>query len=209
MSIDVVLERDLKWREAELASLKRLAINAPTESITYRGLLRAMWAMLYGHFEGFSKFCWDTVLDRIQMEGVSTSDLSKDFLLLALEPSFQRHRGNLDAMSIWSYFDGALPAALQGIASFPTDARLTTESNLWPNIFERESRRIGIACSELDVHRSRIKTLVARRNEIAHGKSMIIATLAEYHEYENAAFCVMHELAIRSMEVIDHKIYKK
>lgn len=203
MSIDLVLEEDLKWREAELASLKRLAINAPADSITFRGLLRAMWAMLYGHFEGFSKYCWDTVLDRVQQAGIPTNNLSRDFMLLALEPSFQSHRGNLDGKSIWGYFGTALPAALQETATFPIDARLKTESNLWPNIFERESKRIGITCVELDVHRTRIKTLVARRNDIAHGKKMTIATLAEYHEYENAALCVMHELAIRAMEVIE------
>lgn len=209
MSIDVVLEQDLKWREAELASLKRLAINATSEPVVYRGLLRAMWAMLYAHFEGFSKFCWDTVLDRVQSERVKIGDLAREFLLLALEPSFREHRGSLDSAAIWRYFDGDLPAALREIATFPEDARLTTESNLWPNIFERESRRIGIACSEMGAHRNRIKTLVARRNEIAHGKGMIIATLAEYHEYENAALCVMHELAIKSMEVIEGNAYRR
>lgn len=68
MSVDVVLERDLKWREAELASLKRLAITSSTETVAYQGLLRALWALLYAHYEGFTKFCWDTVLDHIQAE---------------------------------------------------------------------------------------------------------------------------------------------
>lgn len=51
MSAEIVLELDLKWREAELASLKRQAIISAKDSVAYRSLLRAMWALLYAHFE--------------------------------------------------------------------------------------------------------------------------------------------------------------
>lgn len=208
MSIDVVLEQDLKWREAELASLKRLAINARTEPVAYRSLLRAMWALLYAHYEGFTKYCWDTVLDHIQSEGVLTNELSQKFALLALERNFKILRSELDSTSIFGFFDKVLPEALKSAASFPDESRLKTESNLWPNIFEREADKLGIECSELQRHRPRIKALVARRNDIAHGKEMIIASLAEYHDYENATFCLMHELAIKSIDIIDGRSYR-
>ncbi|MBL8329894.1 MAG: hypothetical protein JNJ71_13695 [Rubrivivax sp.] len=209
MSVDFVLEQDLKWREAELASLKRLAINATTENVAYRALLRAMWALLYAHFEGFTKFCWDTVLDHIQSAAIPTGELEAKFALLALEPIFRGHRANLDSNSIWSFFEMRLPQALLAAAEFPENCRLETESNLWPNIFERESGRLGIRCEELHKHRSRIQALVARRNDIAHGKNMVIATLTEYHEYESATLCLMHELAIKSIEILDGKAYEK
>ena len=209
MSADSILEQDLKWREAELASLKRLAINATTEQVAYRALLRAMWALLYAHFEGFTKFCWDTVLDHVQSAAVPTGELDTKFALLALEPKFKNHRANLDSNSILSFFEVGLPQALLAAAEFPEDSRLKTDSNLWPNIFERESERLGIQCDELQKHRSRIKALVARRNDIAHGKNMVIATVAEYHEYENATLCLMHELAIKSIEIVDGKVYEK
>lgn len=209
MSVDIILEQDLKWREAELASLKRLAINATTEQVAYRALLRAMWALLYAHFEGFTKFCWDTVLDHVQSAAIPAGGLDTKFALLALEPRFRNHRANLDSNSIWSFFEVGLPQALLAAAEFPDDSRLKTESNLWPNIFERESDRLGIQCDELHKHRNRIKALVARRNDIAHGKNMVIATLTEYHEYENATLCLMHELAIKSIEIIDGKVYEK
>ena len=209
MSVDTILEQDLKWREAELASLKRLAINATTEQVAYRALLRAMWALLYAHFEGFTKFCWDTVLDHVQTAAIPAGKLESKFALLALEPRFKMHRANLETSSIWSFFEVGLPQALLATAQFPDDSRLKTESNLWPNIFERESGRLGIQCDELHKHRSRIKALVARRNDIAHGKNLVIASLTEYHDYENAALCLMHELAIKSIEIIDAKAYEK
>jgi hypothetical protein len=208
MKVDIVLELDLKWREAELASLKRLAINSSVDSVAYQSLLRAMWALLYAHFEGFTKFCWDTILDHIQSEKIPTKQLSDRFALLALEKDFMRLRASLDATSIWEFFDKTMPAALGNQAAFPEKTRLKTESNLWPNVFERESEKLGIICSELTKHRARIKTLVARRNDIAHGKGMTIANLAEYHDYENATLCLMHELAIKAIEIIDTQIYR-
>lgn len=207
MSVDVVLELDLKWREAELASLKRLAITSSTETVAYQALLRALWALLYAHYEGFTKFCWDTVLDHIQSEKVPAESLQENFTMLALEGDFKRLRGDLTSPTIWKFFEEVLPTSLTSHAAFSDEGRLKTDSNLWPNVFERESSRLGIECSELQKHRQRIKALVARRNDIAHGKSMIISGLSEYHDYENAALCLMHELAIKAIEIVDGKSY--
>ena len=146
MSVDVVLERDLQWREAELASLKRLAITTQAGSVTHQTLLRAMWALLYAHFEGFTKYCWDTVLDHIQAERIPRSQLTERFALIALEQDFKVLRGSLDAASIWKFLHGDMPKALAKNAAFPEELRLRTESNLWPNVFEREAQRIGIVC---------------------------------------------------------------
>ncbi len=209
MSAEIVLELDLKWREAELASLKRQAIISAKDSVAYRSLLRAMWALLCAHFEGFTKFCWDTVLDNIQAENIPASELDIKFALPALEPEFKICRTNHDSRSILTFFGNNLPVALKRSAAFPDESRWKAESNLWPNILERESDRIGIQCSELQRNRPRIKTLVARRNELAHGKSMIIADLDEYHEYENATLCLMHELALKSIETIDSHSYRR
>ena len=45
-----ILEEDLSWREAELASLKRIAIVNRDNEIVLRAMLRACWALLYAHF---------------------------------------------------------------------------------------------------------------------------------------------------------------
>ena len=50
------LEEDLSWREGEIASLK-LAIVAAVPS-RRAPLLRAAWALLYAHYEGFCRFAW-------------------------------------------------------------------------------------------------------------------------------------------------------
>jgi len=54
------LEQDLNWREAELASLKVLVAEATAGTVSHQALLRALWAMLYAHYEGFCKFSHGT-----------------------------------------------------------------------------------------------------------------------------------------------------
>lgn len=201
------LEADLAWREEELASLKRYAMLSTDGSVAQRGLLRALWAMLYAHYEGFTKFCWDSLLDEVQSAGVPNSALCEPFALLALEKDFRKLKGDMSPVSIWDFATAELPVALKRAATFPGDCRLKTDSNLWPHVFERESERIGIFCNQLDLHRARIKALVTRRNEIAHGKGIIVKDLAEYKEYENAALCVMHELALAVLYKVEKKSY--
>lgn len=207
MAIGETLEIDLQWREAELSSLKRLAITSPDNSVASRSLLRALWALLYAHFEGFTKYCWDSLFDHIQAGNFPRSMLDEKFSIISLEPEFQQLRGNLSSKCILEFCLGEVPQALNRIAVFNEDMRLTTECNLWPNIFERESLKIGIVCDELELHRQRIKTLVARRNDIAHGKSMTISNVEEYVGYEHAAICLMHELALKTIDLAESKLF--
>jgi hypothetical protein len=171
-------------------------------------MLRACWALLYAHFEGFTKFCWELVLDQVQDQNVAIQELSEEFQLLALEKSFRNLRGNSSSSSLWSFFNAVLPNEIQQKAAFPPDCRLETECNLWPNVFERECAKIGIISIELQSYRPRIKALVSRRNDIAHGKNMTVNSVDEYSEYENATFLVLHDLAVQVLELIENKAYK-
>lgn len=202
-----VLEADLRWREAELASLKRLAIVNCDNEVVYRATLRACWALLYAHFEGFTKFAWEFLLDEVENGSVSIKILSKNFQILALEKSFRLLKGNMEAKSLWDFFESTLPAEINKNAKFHPDCRLDAESNLWPNIFERECARVGIRSSALEASRSRIKALVTRRNDIAHGKKMTIKSVDEYTEYESATLLVLHDLAIQVLDVIEQRLY--
>jgi hypothetical protein len=54
-----------------------------------------------------------------------------------------------------------------------------------------------------------LNKLVNQQNEIAHGKKLVINTLAEYQPYEEAAFLVMHKLAVAVVECLERKIISK
>ena len=203
------LESDLSWRESELASIKRLAITNSDNSITNLALLRASWALLYAHFEGFTNFCWELLLDEIQNSGVKVNELEDCFQVLALEKGFARLRGNLDSKSLFEYFKEEHPNSLESQVLFHSDSRLNTDSNLWPNVYERECSKIELDCSKIDEGRARVKTLVARRNDIAHGKRMVIKNIDEYNKYEDTILSIMHDLAVQVVEIIDSQLYLK
>lgn len=202
-----LLEEDLRWREAELASLKRIAIVNSDSEITYRATLRASWAMLYAHFEGFTKFCWELLLDQVQVRKISIDQLDDNFRILALEKAFRELKRNISSGSLWGFYNKELPELLKSNAVFHNDCRLDADSNLWPNIFERECSRVGIRSNELESHRGRIKSLVARRNDIAHGMTMTIKSLSEYSEYENAALLVLHDLAVQVLGILENETF--
>lgn len=202
-----LLENDLKWREAELASLKRLAIINIGNEITYRAILRASWAMLYAHFEGFTKFCWDLLLDHVQDKNISIQYLNEKFKVLALEKPLQKFRADLSVGSVLNFYEMELPTLLTTVAVFNEKFRPNPDSNLWPNVFTRECSRIGIDTEHLYEQHPRLKALVSRRNEIAHGKSMTIESLDEYSPYENAVLIVMHDLALNVLAILENESY--
>jgi hypothetical protein len=209
MSWSDILETDLSWREAELASLKRLAIINSDNEIILRTLLRAAWTLLYAHYEGFSKFSWDILLDVIEKDNVEVNALIDPLKLLALESVIGHLKKDLTSTSALHFFTTTLPARLQSMACFTPGNRLETDSNLWPNVFERECRKISVHSEMIVAHREKIKALVSRRNDIAHGKTMTIASIEEYTKYESATLLVMHDLAVQVLEAIESKSYRK
>ncbi|WP_036188733.1 MAE_28990/MAE_18760 family HEPN-like nuclease [Marinobacterium lacunae] len=201
------LENDLSWREAELVSLKRLTINNDNNEVVYRAMLRACWALLYAHFEGFTKFTWDLLLDHIQERNIKICNLSEKFKILALTEAFNGIRQNSSSENIMSFINSVLPTLMEKAARFD-NAKLETSSNLWPNVFREECEKIGIRSEELENNTVRIKALVSRRNDIAHGKKMIIRSINEYNEYERATLLVMHDLAVNIIEIIESSKFK-
>ncbi len=114
-------------------------------------------------------------------------------------------RGDLSPEAIWDFCTNTFPALLKADLKFTQ--KLETQSNLWPSVLIANSVSVGLACTVAKDHALKLKSLVARRNDIAHGQKMTISSLAEYQEYENAAVLVMHELAISVIEVLESKSY--
>ena len=188
------IEADLKWREGELASLKLLAASADHGSDRQRAILRALWAMLYAHYEGFCLFCWDLMLSAIEKEACTVGELNENLAKLAMAEEFGRLRRDMSSDRIWMFFQNEFKSCLQKPVKFTR--RLEANNNLWPSLAMENNKAIGLDCDLFDKHAALIRALVSRRNEIAHGKKMVIKDLKEYQTYENAALLVMHELAV-------------
>lgn len=201
------LEENLDWREAELASFKILLSSTPKESVRQTALLRAAWALLYAHYEGFCKFAWDIYLDALEKCRLPRSEFVECIACFSLESDFRRFRGNLSPDAIWDFCTSEFGSLLSLPAVF--EQKLETNSNLWPNLFKENARKVGLPTHAVDEHLTRLKALVARRNDIAHGKKMIVKNIHEYAEYENAALLVMHELAINIIESLEQEKYRR
>ncbi|MEW6767932.1 MAG: MAE_28990/MAE_18760 family HEPN-like nuclease [Pseudomonadota bacterium] len=199
------IEEDLRWREAELGSLKLAAAAAPDKSDRQRALLRALWTMLYAHYEGFFKFCWDLFLNEIERDGCIRDKAVEPVMLLSLSKTFQELRADTSSISIWDFAHGKLPIALKQPVSFAS--RLETKSNLWANLAKDNNMAVGLPTNEIDKNSAQINAIVGRRNDIAHGKKLVVGNLDDYSQYELAAMMVMHELAVAVVDQLDKRSF--
>ena len=151
------LEEDLKWREAELTILKTQVVTASKGSVRYQALLRAMWALLYAHYEGFCKFAWALYLDELQKAGVKRRDCKDTIAMLSLQKQFKEMRGNLSPSSIWEFGQIRFRALLEENLDF--QVKLETQSNIWPNLFRENSLQAGLNCTLVDKHEIKLKSL--------------------------------------------------
>ncbi|MFH1008956.1 MAG: MAE_28990/MAE_18760 family HEPN-like nuclease [Candidatus Latescibacterota bacterium] len=201
------IEQDLTWRETELATLKTLAAGATVGTPRHQALLRALWALLYAHYEGFCKFAWDTFLDHVQSSAPVRSECTEPIARFSLGEHFRRFKGDLSFEGIWRFCTTDFAGLLAQQASFAV--RLETQSNLWPDLCRSNSASIGLPHAAVDRQHTRLKTLVSRRNDIAHGQPMVVRSLQDYHEYESAAFDVIYELAEAVVDCLNKGKYLK
>jgi hypothetical protein len=78
----------------------------------------------------------------------------------------------------------------------PQLAQIDTQSNLWPDLLDNILIRLDLGAYDIISEKRKIKTLVARRNDIAHGKKVFIENFEYYIEYEEAALNLMYALAL-------------
>lgn len=199
------IEDDLRWREAELGSLKLLAASSVAGSDRYRALLRACVAMVYAHYEGFCKFCWDMTLEAIQARGLKRKELSELTAQLSMKPVMKALRANVSDESLWQFATTGFDRHLEEQASFPQ--KLETRSNLWPDLAKRNNEAIGLSCTAFTSERALLGQLVGKRNDIAHGKKLEIQTLLQVQELEGAAVVAMHELGLAVIDFLDNQKY--
>lgn len=206
MELEQELRADLKWREYELATLKALAIRTQEESGTRSALLRAMFAVLYAHYEGYFKFCWDAYLDHIQKSVDSRSQLPDSLASLSLDKFISQIRSK-PASELYQLLSKDFEKIIKGKPIF--ENKLETNSNLYPKIAQDNSEKLGITVKGVIANSTHLKTLVGRRNNIAHGQKMEIKSLSEYIEYEKIVLDVLNELFLCIMDAANKRAYMK
>ncbi|MCL1532594.1 MAE_28990/MAE_18760 family HEPN-like nuclease, partial [Xanthomonas nasturtii] len=169
-----------------------------------QSFLRALWALLYAHYEGFYKFCWDFLLENIENQKVPRKNLKKKFLIISMSNVLGKLRSDISDEGLLR-IEPTVREAIRKFCTFPS--KLETKSNLWPNVARDNNLKVNFNSKEIDNHATRLKLIVSRRNDIAHGKRLIIKDLGDYQPYEDSALIVMHEIAVSVIECLDEKSY--
>lgn len=203
--LEAEIEEDLKWREAELASMKALISQSATISVRHSSLLRAALAMLYAHYEGFSKFCWELYVDEIVQTSPQARFLKSGIRSFLLSKQLKKARNLADSEFI-EFLDRYESIRRTAVSEIPD---IDTRSNLWPEQFSAINENLALSCDYISEYNAEIKALVGRRNEIAHGKKLIVKNIDDYTKLEQCTLVVMHELALATLDGINKKEYIK
>lgn len=192
------ITQDLNWRESELGSLKILLTRRDLSSTQREVLLRAAWAMLYAHYEGFVKFSLTVFYEEAEKRIDRCDQLPKETRVMALGNTLKKLK-SLPAIDLLDEIENFEITYNHKTPSFPD---VNTGSNLWPNILEELLKSANLKDTVVKEHRYQLRTLVSRRNDIAHGKQDIIPEVEYYFGFENAVYQVMYNLAF----VIDERL---
>ena len=201
---DKKLEQDLQWREAELIQLKLQATEAEEGTVRHQALLRALWAMLYAHYEGFCKFALDTYLDALTELQPRRIDCKEQIAALSMTNQFkglQRDLSNENCANFVHEFSAILNRSVEFNFEF------ATQGNLHPKELLKNYQCVCLPSDPIEDNRHILTALVSRRNDIAHGKNVPVKNFMEYQEHEEAAFTVIYDLAIAIIEAIEQKQY--
>ena len=128
MAIIDDISRDLDWREAEIASMRLLLSRRDISSKQEEVLLRASWALLYAHYEGFIKHCLTLFYEEISARSVKCEFLPVPTQIVALAKVLKQIRTMPPAEMIHEVTNFQ-SRHLDSLASFP---EVDTDSNLWP-----------------------------------------------------------------------------
>lgn len=200
------VEQDLRWREEELAALKLLASSAIKASAKERALLRALTALLYAHYEGFCKFCWDLYVETLSNQKPQKRILVDPLKIAVLENEILKLKKAMSHADVVKFMDsyGSYCRETQ-----PIKISLEIDSNLWPDRFQKIMDRLNLNSDFIKTYNTEIRALVGRRNGIAHGEKLIIANIKAYEQFESCALLIMHELAINIANALEHETHMK
>ena len=203
---DKELEQDLKWREAKLIELKLQAIDAEEDTTRHKALLRALWAMLYAHYEGFCKFALDTYLDALTELQPRRIDCKDQIAALSMTNQFRTLRGDLSNENCANFIH-EFSTILNQTVEF--NFQFSTQGNLFPSALLKCYQSVCLPSDPVEDNQRRLAALVSRRNDIAHGRNVPVRNFKEYEEHEEAAFTVICGLAIAIIEALEQKQYLK
>ncbi|MFI6308077.1 MAE_28990/MAE_18760 family HEPN-like nuclease [Amycolatopsis thailandensis] len=171
-ALEDLLDEGLGWRRAELialeAEIEKCEKASPDGPLT-RALVRGGIALLYAHWEGYTKEACEGYLDYVAIRRLRYNELCDGFVLTALLAMFRKAETGDDV---------AREALLEAVRR-PEDARarmprrsvVNTKSNLRYEVLVEICEAVGLPYDQFITRRQLIdRSLCDARNDIAHGR---------------------------------------
>ena len=201
------LEDDLQRREAELATFKVLITGADEGTVRHQALLRALWVMLYAHYEGYCKFALQIYLDALMQRKLPRIDYKDPIIAFSMQGKF-KHLSNDLSNDNCVRFIQQFPVDLNNPVEFDEEA-FESHGNWVPDLLKKNCRSVGLSYNQVEANRPHLRYLVNLRNHIAHGKLLPVDNFQKYQDCEHATFSVMLGLAVAVIEALEQEQYLK
>jgi len=190
--LEKTIEIDLDWRNAEIAIFReQLSLGVQTET-KKRAMFRAGWLLLYAHYEGFSKFCLEIYIEYMCSILKDCHGIPDKTFVYFVDKEIKSTK-SMSSEDTFLFFKNEINSLR---TKSPKPLMVDTKSNLWPEVLLELISKLDLTGYTIISDEKKLKTLVARRNDIAHGKSVFIDDLHYYLEYERVVINTMYELAL-------------
>lgn len=200
------LTRDLEWREAELAVMRKQLYQTSAGSLSETVMLRASTAMIYAHYEGFCKFGLESYIDALEKLKLKRKDVVWPLAALSLG-TLRRDVSQLDDLrQFYERLVNGFNSAMEGEAKYERPPQI---ANLWPDLLSKWLVKLNLSRSAVDGQSAVLELLVDNRNKIAHGKKLTVASRTDLDKYWHAATLAMHEVAVGIVDALEAKAYRR
>lgn len=171
--LDDALDRELAWRRTELQALLGTirASRGPAVDCLRRGGI----ALLYAHWEGYSKQALTNYWRFVAKRRLPYKSLRHNFVALGIEAELNRAQGLTETQRLVDRVVRLLTCDED--RALMTDREVDTQSNLNSDVLQDLLARLGLDGSVF-VTRSHLidYSLLRARNHVAHGEYLSIST---------------------------------
>jgi MAE_28990/MAE_18760-like HEPN len=184
------LASDLAWRKKELTDIRQLVQLAANAS-RRRVLARCGVALLYAHFEGFTRQAGRAYLEYVAAQRLPNDRLARNFLAVMLcdlmSPVAVSRKPSSYSRAVELFLDEGASRAW-----IPYKTAVDTESNLSSKVLREIVFTLGLDYAAYETKEKLIDSrLLARRNHIAHGESIDIDD-ADYDELHGSVIGILN-----------------
>lgn len=197
------LDSDLAWRRVEAHAL--LSAVRAASGASEQAAIRAGIAMLYAHWEGYTKNALTRYLQFVSRRKLRLRELNEGLAGLAADNEIRR-RGNLSDSRRRTAMVRLLASESDVRASVP-NREVNTQGNLNSDLCSELFECLGLDYSALDTKKGLIDySLLRVRNDIAHGRWMSTDTQG-YEELHSEVMMMLSAVRNAVINATDNSHY--